>query len=294
MPAEKLSMRKIREILRLHFEKGLPHRAIGRSVSVSPATVGDCLGRARVAGLAWPLPEDLDDGQLEANLLELVRYLHLNPLRAGLVQGMRGLDAFRWSGHAALLGEREAPFQDTAFVLEQFGSEVGRARRTLTGAPKTAATGPSRTATGLRPGASLLARPGLSPPGAIHHRHPPAPVAHAHLRVEPEVLRVTPLGLELARGQEHATLERHLVGLGEPSPLEPHPIPAARFPHPALVDEGRHVLPGEEPVGAVPAQDQAPGVHESARPVDPIVPNLLIALEGRADRIRRAAGVVNA
>ena len=65
----------------------------------------------------------------EPYLLELVRYLHLNPLRAGLVQGMRGLDSFRWSGHAALLGEREAPFQDTAFVLGQFGSEVGRARR---------------------------------------------------------------------------------------------------------------------------------------------------------------------
>lgn len=65
----------------------------------------------------------------EPYLLELVRYLHLNPLRAGLVQGMRGLEVFRWSGHAALLGEREATFQDTAFVLGQFGSEVGRARQ---------------------------------------------------------------------------------------------------------------------------------------------------------------------
>ena len=73
MPAEKLSMRKIREILRLHFEKKLPHRAIGRSVSVSPATVGNCLGRARAVGLAWPLPEDLDDAQLEARLYDVAR-----------------------------------------------------------------------------------------------------------------------------------------------------------------------------------------------------------------------------
>ena len=65
----------------------------------------------------------------EPYLLELVRYLHLNPLRAGLVQGMRGLDSFPWSGHAALLGLREAAWQDTAFVLGQFGRDEVRARR---------------------------------------------------------------------------------------------------------------------------------------------------------------------
>jgi transposase len=66
-------MRKIIEILRLHFEKRLHHRAIGHSVSVSPATVGDCLGRARAAGIAWPLPDDLDEAQLEARLYDLGR-----------------------------------------------------------------------------------------------------------------------------------------------------------------------------------------------------------------------------
>jgi len=40
-----------------------------------------------------------------------VRYIHLNPLRAGLVRGMRGLDAYPWSGHGVLLGRSEAELQ---------------------------------------------------------------------------------------------------------------------------------------------------------------------------------------
>jgi putative transposase len=40
-------------------------------------------------------------------LLELIRYLHLNPLRAGLVNELEGLERYRWCGHAALLGQQE-------------------------------------------------------------------------------------------------------------------------------------------------------------------------------------------
>lgn len=61
-------MRKTREILRLRWGLGLAGRAVARSVRCSPATVSDCVGRAKVAGLTWPLPEDLDDAQLEARL----------------------------------------------------------------------------------------------------------------------------------------------------------------------------------------------------------------------------------
>ncbi len=65
----------------------------------------------------------------EPYLLELVRYLHLNPLRAGVVADVRGLDQYPWSGHAALVGRRGAPWQDTRTVLSQFGAAVGRARQ---------------------------------------------------------------------------------------------------------------------------------------------------------------------
>jgi transposase len=68
MPGERLSMRKIREVLRLRFAQGLSQRAIGASVGLSTGAVNACLSRARLAGLGWPLPEGLDDTQLEARL----------------------------------------------------------------------------------------------------------------------------------------------------------------------------------------------------------------------------------
>jgi len=63
MPAERLSMRKLREFLRLHFENKLSARAIGRSVKVSPSTAQVYLSRIRVAGLTWPLPPELDNDE---------------------------------------------------------------------------------------------------------------------------------------------------------------------------------------------------------------------------------------
>jgi transposase len=68
MPAERVTMRRIKELLRLKFEHGLTNRQIARSCDVSRATVADYLFRAARAGLTWPLPEDTDDAGLE-NLL---------------------------------------------------------------------------------------------------------------------------------------------------------------------------------------------------------------------------------
>ena len=63
-----LSMRKVREVLRLHYAAGLSTRAIARSLKVSPATVGKYIRRAEVQSLSWPLPEPLDDAALERRL----------------------------------------------------------------------------------------------------------------------------------------------------------------------------------------------------------------------------------
>lgn len=69
MPAERLSMRKIKEVLRLKYELGLANRQIARSCSVNHSTVADYLFRAKTAGLdRWPLPDDLDEARLEARL----------------------------------------------------------------------------------------------------------------------------------------------------------------------------------------------------------------------------------
>ena len=68
MAARKLSMRKIREILRLKYEVGLSHRAIARALTVGVGSVSAYAERARLAGLSWPLPEELDDAALESRL----------------------------------------------------------------------------------------------------------------------------------------------------------------------------------------------------------------------------------
>jgi transposase len=57
-------MRKIEEILRLKYEAGLSHRAIAQSCSVSPSTVSEFVTHAKAAGLSWPLPEGINNEQL--------------------------------------------------------------------------------------------------------------------------------------------------------------------------------------------------------------------------------------
>jgi len=64
-----------------------------------------------------------------AYLLELVRYIHLNAIRAGLVKGMEGLDRFRWSGHSALMGRESRPWQAREEVLSYFGAREAVAKR---------------------------------------------------------------------------------------------------------------------------------------------------------------------
>lgn len=57
----------------------------------------------------------------ETYLLELIRYIHLNPLRAGLVQDMKELDGYLWSGHAVLMGKQKMEGQNREEVLRLFG-----------------------------------------------------------------------------------------------------------------------------------------------------------------------------
>lgn len=64
MPKERLTLRKIREILRLRWGCQLSERVVARSCGISHSTVGDYVKRAETAGLKWPLPEDLSENQL--------------------------------------------------------------------------------------------------------------------------------------------------------------------------------------------------------------------------------------
>ena len=56
----------------------------------------------------------------ESYFLELVRYIHLNPVRAGIVKNLEELGTYRYSGHAVILGTRNYEVQDVAAVLTRF------------------------------------------------------------------------------------------------------------------------------------------------------------------------------
>jgi len=64
MAAKRLAMRKIREVLRLHFEAQLSIRKINASTKISVGSIQNLLKLVKEKQLEWPLPESLDDGQL--------------------------------------------------------------------------------------------------------------------------------------------------------------------------------------------------------------------------------------
>ena len=81
MSQERLTVRKIREVLRLKYEAGLSDRAISGACQISNSTVGDYLRRAKAAGVHWPLPE----------MTEEELYAKLFPVSAPVAENSRPL-----------------------------------------------------------------------------------------------------------------------------------------------------------------------------------------------------------
>jgi putative transposase len=67
--------------------------------------------------------------QEDPYFLELVRYIHLNPLRAKLVPDYKSLESYAYCGHCILLGQRRNDWQNTHAVLVRFGKSIPQARR---------------------------------------------------------------------------------------------------------------------------------------------------------------------
>lgn len=65
--------------------------------------------------------------QEDVYFLQLIRYIHLNPVRAGLLQNVGSLENYPWTGHPVLLGKKQVPWQDTGDVLSRFSSQKNRA-----------------------------------------------------------------------------------------------------------------------------------------------------------------------
>ncbi len=97
MAARRLSMRKIKEVLRLHYEKGLSAREIARSLDIGRGTIKNYLARVQQVGLSWPLAPEIDEATLEHRLfspfhpvaqekrqMPPVEYLHQELKRKGV------------------------------------------------------------------------------------------------------------------------------------------------------------------------------------------------------------------
>jgi REP element-mobilizing transposase RayT len=66
----------------------------------------------------------------DAYFQELVRYIHLNPLRAKIVKDMSALDRYFWCGHGVIMGTKRREWQDRNYVLAWFGTKESEAKRT--------------------------------------------------------------------------------------------------------------------------------------------------------------------
>jgi hypothetical protein len=61
MPAERVSMRKIRDVLRLTHALGMSRRLVGEATGIGKTAVGEYVRRAAMAGLSWPILDKIDD-----------------------------------------------------------------------------------------------------------------------------------------------------------------------------------------------------------------------------------------
>jgi hypothetical protein len=79
MPAQRLPMRQVREVLRLKHVAGHSERRIASAIGISRYTVAEYLHRATVVGITWPVPAELDDSALEARLFSPPFATHESP-----------------------------------------------------------------------------------------------------------------------------------------------------------------------------------------------------------------------
>jgi len=69
--------------------------------------------------------------QEDIYLRELVRYIHLNPVRAGIVSSLTELNRYGYCGHSALMGKKKRLWQDVDYVLGYFGDNHRMARKNI-------------------------------------------------------------------------------------------------------------------------------------------------------------------
>lgn len=117
-------MRKVREVLRLHFECGRTQREIARSLSLGTGTVSDYLKRARAAELSWSAARELSEAELERKLFRCVKrpareraaidfgWMHQELKRAGVTLQLLWLE---YQEAVRARGDGSEPYQYSQF-----------------------------------------------------------------------------------------------------------------------------------------------------------------------------------
>jgi hypothetical protein len=145
MPAERLSMRKVREVLRLTYACGMSARLVARSLGIGRTVVGEYIRRAQAIGLTWPVPTDLDDATLERKLFAPAGY---NPPRAKPLPDWGGIHAeLRGRGVTlALLWQEYLTPPSPSICRVRIGATPSGPRRAYSMPPRRSVTPPLRCA----------------------------------------------------------------------------------------------------------------------------------------------------
>ncbi len=109
MPRQRLSMRRIKQLLTMRFGAGASARSIAQELGIAPSTVREYLSRAAAAGIVWPLAADVTDESLMARLF----------VNAGVRAGARHHAEPDW---AALVREFKRPCSATAMMAGRIAS----------------------------------------------------------------------------------------------------------------------------------------------------------------------------
>jgi transposase len=131
MPAERLPMRKVREVLRLTYACGASKRVIAQSLGIGRTAVGEYIRRAAVIGITWPVPAELDDAALERKLFAPAGY---NPPRSKPLPDWSHIHAeLRRRGVTlALLWQEYRGLHPDAYGYSRFCDLYGEWRRSVT------------------------------------------------------------------------------------------------------------------------------------------------------------------
>src|SRR5258707_7986691 len=129
MPAERLSMRKVREVLRLRHTLGMSFRQISEATGVGKTVVGEYVRRAGVIGITWPVPEAIDDAELERRLFPVP--CETGPPRGAIDWRKIHEEMKRRSVTLVLLWEEYRAEQAAGYGYSRFCDLYGEGRKTV-------------------------------------------------------------------------------------------------------------------------------------------------------------------